>query len=99
MTTAGIRSLLAATAIAAVLSYSLSGHALLQLDHDGMIGAGAGLCLLLAAALGCLAAPKPEADQPTPVTDAAPTYLGPPPDPPLDGRARASPPALQRFLN
>ncbi len=99
MTTAGIRSLLAATAIAAVLSYGLSGHGLPQMSHDGMAGAGAGLCLLLAAALGCVAAPKPEAHHPAVVTDAAPSYLDPPPHPPLDGRARASPTALQRFLN
>jgi hypothetical protein len=96
---AGIRSLLAATATAAVLSYGLSGHGLPQMSHDGMAGAGAGLCLLLAAALGCIAAPKPEAHHPVIVMDAAPTYLDPAPHPPQDGRARASPTALQRFLN
>jgi hypothetical protein len=100
MTTAGIRSLLAATAVAAVLSYGLSGHGLPQMSsHDGMAGAGAGLCLLLAAAVGYIAAPKPEAQHPTVVTDTVPTYLDPPSRSLLDGRARASPTALQRFLN
>lgn len=100
MTTARIRPLLAATAVAAVLSYSLSGHGLPQMSgHDGMAGATAGLCLLLVTVLGCVAAPKPEADHPSVVTDAAPGYVEPPPRPPLDGRARASPSALQRFRN
>jgi hypothetical protein len=99
MTRAGIRSLLAATAIAAVLSYGLSGHGLPQMSHEGMAGAGAGFCMLLAAALGCVASPKPEAHHPAVATEAAPTYLDPPPYPPPDGRARASPTALQRFLN
>lgn len=99
MTTARIRSLLAATAIAAVLSFGLSGHGLPQMSHDGMAGAGAGLCLLLAAVLGCIATPEPEAHNHAVVTEAASPYLDPPPHQPLDGRARASPTALQRFLN
>jgi hypothetical protein len=97
VTTARIRSLLAATAIAGVLAYGFAGHGLPQISHEGM--AGAGLCLLLAAALGRATAPKPEAHHPILVAEAAPTYLDPPPYPPLDGRARASPNALQRFLN
>lgn len=99
MTTAGIRSLLAATAIAAVLSYGLSGHGLPQMSHDGMAGAGVGLCLLLAVALGCIATTEPEARNHEVATEAASPFLDPRLHQPLDGRARASPTALQRFLN
>lgn len=95
-----IRSLLAATAVAAVLSYGLSEHSLPQMSsHDGMAGAAAGLCLLLVTVLGYIAAPKPQAPRPVVVAEATPGYLEPPPRPPLDGRARASPSALQRFRN
>ncbi len=100
MTGTRIRSLLAATAVAAVLSYGLSGHSLPQMSgHDGMAGAAAGLCLLLVTVLGFIAAPKLQAHRPTVVTEAAPGYVEPPPWPPLNGRARASPSALQRFRN
>jgi hypothetical protein len=100
MTTARIRPLLAATATAAILSYSLSGHGLPQMSgHEGMAGATAGLCLLLVTVLGCVAAPKPEAGHASLATEAAPSYVAPPLQPPLDGRARASPSALQRFRN
>lgn len=100
MTGARIRPLLAATAVAAVLSYGLSGHGLPQVSgHDGMDGAGAGLCLLLAAVLGFAAMPRPEAHRHSFLTAATPSYVSPPPRPPLDGRARASPSALQRFRN
>jgi hypothetical protein len=93
-----IRSLLAATAVAAVLSYGFFGHGLPQMSsHDGM--AGAGLCLLLVTVLGFAATPRPEAHHPAVVGEVAPSYVGPPLRPPLDGRARASPSALQRFRN
>lgn len=60
MNRARIRPLLAATAVAAVLAYGLSGHALPQKSgHDGMAGAATGLCLLLVTVLGLAAAPKP----------------------------------------
>ena len=94
------RSLLAMTAVAAVLSYGLAGHSLPQMSsHDGMAGATAGLCLLLTTLLGLAAAPKPEAHHLAAVADAVRGYIDPPPRPPLDGRARASPSALQRFRN
>jgi hypothetical protein len=100
MTRVRIRPLLAATAVAAVLSYGLAGHGLPQLSsHEGMAGAAAGLCLLLATVLGYAATPKPEAHHLAVVGEAASSYVDPPPRPPLDGRARASPTALQRFLN
>jgi hypothetical protein len=100
MTTARIRPLLAATAVAAVLSYGLSGHGLPQMSsHDGMAGAAGGFCLLLVTVLGCTATPKPDTHHPAAVADALPSYFDPPARPPLDGRARASPSALQRFRN
>lgn len=100
MTGARIRSLLAATAVTAVLAYGLFGHNLPQMSsHEGMAGAAAGLCLLLVTVLGYIAAPKPQAHRPVVVTVAAPGFVEPPPRPPLNGRARASPNALQRFRN
>lgn len=92
--------MLAAIAVAGVLSYGLLGHGLSQVSgHDGMIGASAGLCLLLVTVLGYAATPKPEAPHPAVVENLARPYMGPPPRPPLDARARASPSALQRFRN
>jgi hypothetical protein len=100
MSTARIRSGLAATAVVAVLSYGLTGHGLPEMvSHDGIAGATAGLCLLLVTVLGLAAAPKPETNHAAVVTDAVPWFVDPPPPPPLDGRARASPSALQRFRN
>jgi hypothetical protein len=100
MTSARVRTLLAATAVAAVLSYGLFGHGPRQMgSHDGVAGAAAGLCLLLAAALGFAAMPKPQTHQPRLNTEVAPSYVGPQPRPPLDGKARASPSTLQRFRN
>ena len=99
MTGTRIRSLLAATAVATVLSYGLSGHSLPQVSHDGKAGAVSGLCLLLVSVLGYIAAPRPQAHRPTVVADASPGYAEPPPRPPPNGRARASPSALQRFRN
>jgi hypothetical protein len=95
-----IRSLLAATAVAAVLPYSFLGHGLSPMSsHEGMAGATTGLCLLLVTVLGFAATPKLEAQHAAVVAEAAPAYVGLPPRPPLDGRARASPSALQRFRN
>ena len=99
MTPARMRPLLAATAVAAVLAYGLAGHGVPQMSHDGMAGVAAGLCLLLTTALAYAATPRPRAQDCAVITDAAPTYVGPPPRPPLDGRARASPSALQCFRN
>jgi hypothetical protein len=99
MSASRVRSLLAVTAVAAVLSYGLSGHGLPQMSsHDGMAGAAAGLCLLLATALVCAALPTRAHHTPV-LGEAAPVALGSAPRPPLDGRARASPSALQRFRN
>lgn len=99
MTRTRIRPLLAATAASAVLSYGLFGHGLPQLSaHDDMAGA-AGLCLLLVTVVAFAASPKPEAQHPAVVEALAPSYVGPAPRPPLDGRSRASPSALQRFRN
>jgi hypothetical protein len=99
MSTARIRPLLAAIAVAAVFVYGLSGHGMGQMSHDEMAGAAAGLCLLLATAVAYGAAPKAAAHHPGVVADAAATYVAAPPNAPLDGRARASPVALQRFRN
>jgi hypothetical protein len=95
-----VRSLLAATAVAAVLSYGLSGHGLPQMSsHDGMAGAAAGLCLLLATALAFAAMPTPGAHHTPVLREAAPAAVSAAPRTPLDGRARASPSVLQRFRN
>lgn len=100
MITLRIRSLLATTAVAAVLSYGLSGHGLPQMSsHDGMAGAAAGFCLLLVTVLGSVGMPKPDAYVPAVFTDALQSYAYPAPRPPVDGRARASPSILQRFRN
>ena len=100
MSAAQTRSLLAALAAAAVLSYGLVGHGMPPMSsHEGMAGAAAGLCLLLVTVLGTVAVPKAQAHRPAVVPEAAPSYLGPPPRPPLDARARASPSTLQRFQN
>jgi hypothetical protein len=100
MTTARIRTLLAATAVAAILSYGFFGHALPQMSsHDDMAGATAGLCLLLVTVLGYVAGPKPETHGVALIPGVAPSYVGPHARPPLDARARASPSALQRFRN
>jgi hypothetical protein len=95
-----VRCLLATTAVAAVLSYGLSGHGLPQMSsHDGMAGAAAGLCLLLATALAFAAMPTPGAHYTPVLREAAPIAVPSAPRAPLDGRARASPSALQRFRN
>jgi len=98
MTTARIRALFAATAVIALLAHGVSGHGLPQMS-DEMAGATAVFCLLIATAVACVAATKPDAHHPAIIADAVPTYLDLPPQPPLDGRARASPVVLQRFQN
>jgi hypothetical protein len=95
-----VRSLLAVTAVAAVLSYGLSGHGAPQMSsHDGMTGAAAGLCMLLATALAFAAMPTPRTHHTAVLREAAPIAVSPAPTAPLDGRARASPSSLQRFRN
>ena len=97
-----VRSFLATTVVAAVLSYGLSGHGLPQVSsHDGMAGGAAagGLCLLLATALACVAPPKPDAGRTPVLRGTAPVAVASPLDAPLDAKARASPCALQRFRN
>ncbi|HEX9284424.1 MAG TPA: hypothetical protein VF879_02040 [Nitrospirales bacterium] len=95
-----LRSLLAAAAAAAVLAYGAAGHGLPQVSsHEGMAGSTIGICLLLVTVLGLNAMPRPDGPprqiRPValPVPDLAPAGT------PLDGRARASPSALQRFRN
>ena len=100
MTARRIRALLAATAVAAVLLYALSGHGPAHVSHEGMSSAAAALCLLVATAVACAATPKPRPQEPLVVADVRTTYgHAPPHGPPLDARARASPIALQRFRN
>jgi len=100
MTRARIRPLLAGIAVAAILSYGLSGHGLPQMStNDGMAGAAAGLCLLLIAVLGWAATPKPVVRRTAVVTDRSRAPVCSPPPQWLDGSARASPSALQRFRN
>jgi hypothetical protein len=99
MSTARIRSLLAATAVAAVLAYGLFGHGVPQMSHDGMAGVAAGLCILLVAALPYLALPKPEARDLVIGADTGPSYATSAMLSPLDAKARASPRVLQRFRN
>jgi hypothetical protein len=95
-----VRSLLAVTAVAAVLSYGLSGHGLPQMSsHDGMAGAAASLCLLLATALAFAAMPTSAAHGTPVLREVAPIPVRSAPPEPLDGRARASPSVLQRFRN
>jgi hypothetical protein len=97
--TGRIRSLLAASAVAAVLFYGLSGHGLPHASHDGMLGAAAGLCLLLVTALRYAAVPEPERTHPTVLTAAVPIAVATPLPALPDAGARASPSALQRFRN
>lgn len=98
---ARVRSLLAATAIAAVLSHGLVGHGLPQVSgSDGMAGVAAGLCVLLATGLGLMATVRPAAHaiparpESVAVAHARPMSLAP-----VDIGARASPTALMRFRN
>lgn len=100
MTIGSTRSLLATISAAAVLGYGLAGHGIPQVSsHDGMPGAAAGLCLLLATALQCIVARRPQAQSFPLATSSWATPIGQPRPTRLDGRARASPPVLQRFLN
>jgi hypothetical protein len=91
---------MAATAIAAVLAHGLSGHGLPQMSsHDDLMGAAAGVCLLLASTLVFTAMPTPRAGHAAVLRDAAPTVVSPAPRVPLEGRSRASPSVLERFRN
>ena len=100
MTSCGVRSLLAASAAAAVLSYGVVGHGLSHaISGDGMVGTIAGLCLLLATVLGIVRALPVVTDKPA-ARESAPIALNVSALPaPLDDRARASPITLQRFRN
>jgi hypothetical protein len=99
MITARTRSLLAATAVAAVLAYGLSDHAMPGMSHESMAGAAAGLCLLLVTVLPYVAVPTVANREPAVVANAAPGYIATPRLSPRDARARASPRTLQRFRN
>lgn len=100
MSARSVRSLLAATAVAAVLSHGLSGHGLPQMSsHDGMAGVAAGFCMLLATALAFTALPTTRAHHAGLFREAAPIGASSPPCARLDLRTRASPSALQRFRN
>jgi hypothetical protein len=95
-----VRSLLAATAVAAVLFHGLSGHGLPQMSsHDGIAGAAIGVCLVLATALALAPMPTPRAHQTILVREAVPSAVSSAPRVPLDGRSRASPSVLERFRN
>jgi hypothetical protein len=100
MPRSSIRSIVAAAAVAAVLSYVAAGHALPQMNaHGEMAGAAAGLCLLLVTVVGRVALPRRDlAPAPAgPIARAAP--CSEPALPLPDCRARASPRQLQRFRN
>lgn len=99
MTTTRVRRLLAATVVAAVLAYGLSGHGLQQVSHEGMAGAALGLCLLFVMALAVAVPGGPEPNEAAVAAEPVPPYAGLPPGTPFDGRARASPRVLQRFRN
>lgn len=93
------RSLLAATAVAAVLAHGLSGHGMPQLVDDDMAKVAAGFCLLLVTVLTVTAAPNPEAGE-RPGIVALPSIHVPRAAHAMpDARSRASPRALQRFRN
>jgi hypothetical protein len=95
-----VRSLMAATAIAAVLSHGLSGHGLPQVSsHDDVAGAAAGVCLLLASALVFTVMPTPRRGRTAVLRKAVPIAVSSAPRVPLDGRSRASPSVLERFRN
>lgn len=88
----------ASVATAAVLLYGLAGHGLHNLTaHGGVSSAAAALCLLLVIAVGYVAVAKPEGLRQAVDTILSAEVRSDPPRP--DGRARASPIALQRFRN
>jgi hypothetical protein len=99
MTRARIRALVASTAAAAVLVHGLVGHGLPHASDDGMAGAAAGLCLLLVPALAFARMRTPGVHHTPVLGEAASIAVSAPRRSPLDGRARASPSALQRFRN
>jgi hypothetical protein len=97
----GLRSLVAAAAAAAVLTYGLAGHGLPQVNsHEGMAESTLGLCVLLVTVVGLVAVPRPHGSPlPTRAVRAFPLTAAAPARRPDDARARASPSALQRFRN
>jgi len=98
MTMGRTRSLLATIAAAAVFGYGLAGHGMPLMGHDGMAGAVAGFCLLLATALQFVVARRPQVLSFSRAPAVRATPVGQPRPAPLDGRAPASPTVLQRFL-
>ena len=94
-----MRALLATTAVAAVLVGGLSGHGPHHVMDDGMAGAGAGLCLLLATAVVLSARPARARPEPELLPVDRPSGVATRRGPLVDRRARASPVALQRFRN
>jgi hypothetical protein len=99
MRSASLRPAIASVAAAAVFSYASAGHALPRMDtHDGMVGATAGLCLLLTTAVVGVALPR-QNEAPAPVSAGMPAPHPQPALPPPDARARPSPQLLQRFRN
>ena len=83
----GIHPLLATTAVVAVLSYGLSSHGALNTSsHDGMAGAAAGLCLLVATVLASVAFLRPPAQHLSVVRDATAIVVESPPRLPLAAR-------------
>jgi len=98
----GARRPLAILAVAAVLLYVGGGHSAgtMSVDHEGMAGAEAGICLVLVAFLIVAVVPQRPLQQTTlhafaPVSPHAGSDTGRRPD----GRSRASPIRLQRFRN
>jgi hypothetical protein len=69
------------------------------MNHEGMAGAAAGLCLLLVTVLSHVFVPKGETRHPSVVADLTPSYVAIPRISPRDTGARASPSVLQRFQN
>ncbi len=94
-----VRSLLATTAVAALVAFGLCAHGHRHVSHEGLVGATAGFCVLLAITLQFAGAPKPEVPEPAVVIQVAPTYHDLLSPRLLDRRARASPSTLQRFRN
>jgi hypothetical protein len=95
-----LRSVVAALAAATVLAYGAAGHAAPQFaSHEGMAGSTLGLCLLLATFIVRVVTPRPAAAPRALRTVSVPTASSAWAPAPVDGRARASPSALQRFRN
>ena len=98
MSAGRVRTFLAMTAVAAVISYGLSGHGPPHVTSEhGMAGSAAVLCLLLATTLVFAAIPTPRSQHTTAFGEVPQLDASSAPREPLDGSARASPSVLQRF--